>query len=363
MNSGGVPNKVRQKLDELKVQFEISYFFVSSSAGKNVTGESYLLFSKNHLVCFVQPIVSDLELVKHCLLRDVRKVEIEHTFLGETRIVFLGNSETLFEFDVSSLQQYDLPELMEELEKRFMGKIHERESGTLKIGSGHLQAPYQLPAIPKMGNSWGETSGVNVDVVTMGTDYDATLAQMAASAGETRVTTSTGPREVSQVSLSQKMGPATHVTVGENYSSTQPGDESSVFDLDKPVEARTRTEKKGGKTPKLNLGTRTKDAQAAKSQLPAPTTYPDESREEKGIRCSGCGRQNKPDYQYCLGCGAQLPRPVESRSSSKKALTQVYGASAAGQEDESSLPGCIGQIFFFVVFLFVLQAALRAIFG
>ncbi|HNW36222.1 MAG TPA: zinc ribbon domain-containing protein, partial [Candidatus Ozemobacteraceae bacterium] len=104
-----------------------------------------------------------------------------------------------------------------------------------------------------------------------------------------------------------------------------------------------------------HLKPQTKQAIAAANKqkklrkTPQPNLLPvsAEDSDDKGnlVTCPRCQRKNKPEYDYCLGCGQEI-ETQRKKTQRKAGGSSDYGYSSHGPEEAS---GCLTQLFYFII--------------
>lgn len=399
--TSALPFSLQKALANLSIEpEEVLFAFPSSAAPDGNLGESWYLFLDSTLsLIMVTPLLDEMQLQSRFFVKAVREIEARRSFLGNLHLIFIGfEGQHLGEFVVPGLQQTLWESLLSTLEKRFPGKLKEDEE-LLKQRLGDQTDPETgLPSILSTAQNFGGnlsamsdgrisvTGGPRIGSADLSVhssrdfDHRASAAQIVSGPS---LLTPIKAVEVDPIGISKGMSIA-----GLDQSML-----SSSQNFDQPISIEVEDRSGNINLPDIAMGNTppgspTSDYSALSLGLnPDRSTAPEapppsgkkkkykKHQEQKEVvadgeaeyRCPSCGRQNRADYFYCLGCGAQLlklpkeesvpasPPPPSSTSSrpGKRMTPKVsFGASTAQEHSgEGVISGCLSQLFMIVVMM------------
>ena len=344
MTSVNLPRKVTEKLREIRISGEISYVFASSSSGEGMIGESWLLMTPVQMIVIVQPLVEDLKVAGRVSFSELHQIGVRRTFLGDLRFSFTAHGDTvLAEFEVPSIQSEEGEGLMQMFQKLFPGKVHQSREDVLDAVdvSGDTMMTVKVDYMKSVGDT---VSGVQVDSI----DIDTQLVQSGLSENASSLGDGNDQTVTIDVPVSQTIEVDTDSMVADPLSHSHDRERQKV------------QQSRQGKVPSVDLKGSKKGKKSGRT-VPPPAPPPSSNSEEV-VDCTRCGRSNQVSFQYCLGCGHQLPQPVEPPRGRKPANKVVGASTESGDDSDSGCGSCLGQLISFIVFLFLFQAVLSAVF-
>ncbi|HNV68875.1 MAG TPA: zinc ribbon domain-containing protein [Candidatus Ozemobacteraceae bacterium] len=340
MTSVTLPRKVTEKLQEIPLRGEISYSFASSSSGEGMIGESWLLLTQTQIIVVVQPLVEDLKVAGVFKIQELSQIAVRRTFLGDIRFSFVNAAEAvLAEFEVPSLQKDEGEELFQMLEKRFPGKMRQTREDVLDAVdvTGDSMMTVRVDLMKSIADT---TSGVQVDNVSI----DSRMSLPGLDSVEGPLGDGVEQTVIIDVPVSQTVEVNTDSSVANPLSHT-----------------REHEQQKSHHAPSVNLKGPKKPKKSGQVVPPPPAPGPAED-DDASVDCTKCGRTNRVSFQYCLACGHQLPVPPDKHRR-RRPVNAVVGASTGeNAPDDSGCGSCLGQLIGFIIFLFIFQGILSAVF-
>ncbi|MFZ2959301.1 MAG: zinc ribbon domain-containing protein [Candidatus Ozemobacteraceae bacterium] len=328
MTQTSIPPAVHNLLKTQKIFLpDINYAFESACGLDGVSGESWLIITDaKEILILARPPVGDLEKATSFHVRDISRVSAIKTFLGCLQIAFFNLEEKVVSrLEVPGLQQDLWNDLLEHLEAVFSGKLKREDALSLKLSVTAISTEISFAKLGGSMVSEGFTDTPSGAASPLLGSVDSMIYHpFGAPLGEM------GSVNVDPLSIDPlAIAAPTSLDVPDIDIANGSFDLPSLDSGEKDREQTQRTTKFPSSPSKK------------KKAVPSTKAVSERSAREPGTRCTGCGHMNKPEYQFCLSCGAELP---EKKGTERRAM---FAASIDSEHppEELNIGGCISQIF------------------